>query len=46
LHTDKEAVELVYADRMEKQITTIEALIRDKQQLQDKVETLIKHNRE
>ena len=46
LHTDREAVELAYADRMEKQITTIEALIRDKQQLQDKVETLIKHNRE
>jgi chaperonin cofactor prefoldin len=37
---------LAYADRMEKQIATIEVLIKDKQQLQDKVETLIKQNRD
>ena len=37
---------MAYADRMEKQIATIEALIKDKQQLQDKVETLIKQNRD
>ena len=44
--SEKESEQLSYTERMEKQISTIEVLIKDKQQLQDKVETLIKQNRD
>lgn len=46
MQAERELEQMGFAERMEKQIGTIEALIRDKQMLTDKVETLIKQVRE